>query len=735
MVSDPTGAPLAEHHLAALAASGITAEHAARRGYETITDSKRLAEIAIVSAARRHVPGLLVPMLAVDGSTWGWQYKPDQPRLRDGKPVKYETPWQQRNGLDVPPGVGPMLGDPSVPLWITEGCKKADCGALHGLCIVALSGVWNWLCTNSAGGKLALPDFQDIALNGRDVVIAFDGDTARKESVQKAAHSLSAYLAMKGAKVRFLHLPDSTNGKVGLDDYLAEHTVEDLMRLVKPTQPQPQDAVPPPDANASQPPPRENNAALIDGAELLGKVEKFVGQYLVLANENYLPTLTLWIVHTWAMSAFYTTPRLVIDSPEPGSAKTRVLEILALLSRGAKLTLSTTTAALYRRISAAGDNPPTILQDEADAVFGKASTPQTEDLRALYNSGYRRGATVDRCEGDKNDVREWVVFAPAALAGIAGKMPDTITSRAVTIHMRKRAPSEPVTPFRERFARKAAEPIRDEIEVWAAAHLESLSNRMPAMPDGVEDRPAEIWEALLAIADEAGGDWPERARDACEHFVFGADEVAEPTLGIRLLRDVKEVFGASQRMFSVDIVSALLRDLDKGWADIGYKQPLTQARLAKELKRYGIVSSQIRIGEGQARGYKIDGDDGLQQAWDRYLVPVDSRPKRPKSPDAGEGDIGPSQTRPTGVPHPEPDVSQDEMGHTWDGSENDSVPTDSMPDQEVSDAGTAGTPGTGTAGDRDLLKCEVCQQELTSAESVRRGYCEECKVASEAGAA
>ena len=92
-----------------------------------------------------------MPLLRADGSTWGYQYRPDDPRLRGGRPIKYETPWQQRNGLDVPPGVGPMLGDPAIPLWITEGIKKADCGALHGLCIVALSGVWNWLGTNTAG--------------------------------------------------------------------------------------------------------------------------------------------------------------------------------------------------------------------------------------------------------------------------------------------------------------------------------------------------------------------------------------------------------------------------------------------------------------------------------------------------------------------------------------------------------------------------------------------------------
>lgn len=226
-------------HLAMLAASGITPEHAAARGYETITDTARLADINIVRPGRR-TPGLLVPQLRADGSTWGYQYRPDEPRLNSrGKPIKYETPWQQANGLDIPPGVGARLADPAIPLWITEGVKKADCGAQHDLCIVALSGVWNWLHTNSAGGKMAFPDWRDIALNDRRTIIAFDGDVTRKESVQKALHHLGQYLAHKGATVEYLHLPD-TDKKTGLDDYLMNsHDASDLWRLVKPTAPTP----------------------------------------------------------------------------------------------------------------------------------------------------------------------------------------------------------------------------------------------------------------------------------------------------------------------------------------------------------------------------------------------------------------------------------------------------------------------------------------------------------------
>lgn len=233
------GGRLEPQHAEMLAASGITPEHARARGYVSVDTKARLEQIGVTKAGR-NVPGLLVPLRRVDESTWGYQYRPDQPRANAaGKPIKYETPRGQRNGLDVPPGVGPKLGDPSIPLFVTEGARKADAGALAGLCVVDLPGVWSWIGTNPAGGKIALPDWHDIALNGRRVVLAFDSDASRKRSVRKALTVLAGYLASKGAAVTYLHLPDAESDKCGLDDYLAAgHTVDELWRLVRPDPPE-----------------------------------------------------------------------------------------------------------------------------------------------------------------------------------------------------------------------------------------------------------------------------------------------------------------------------------------------------------------------------------------------------------------------------------------------------------------------------------------------------------------
>ncbi|ORV21340.1 hypothetical protein AWB98_27855 [Mycolicibacterium conceptionense] len=363
-------------------------------------------------------------------------------------------------------------------------------------------------------------------------------------------------------------------------------------------------------------------------SKLLDEASEMVSKYVAFPSEHHSVVVALWVLHTWVVNAFYVTPRLILDSAEPGSGKTRVLELLALLCRSAKLTLSTTTAALYRRIAAAVDEglpPPTVLQDEADAIFGKSATPQAEDLRALFNAGYRKGATVDRCEGDAKNmkVREFPVHAPVALAGLAGKMPDTIRTRGVTIHMRRRRPDQKVADFRERDALAEAAPIRESLAQWASEHEVGLADARPDMPDGVTDRSAEIWEPLLAIADLAGGQWPAKARAACRFFVISsASDDERLSLGQRLLRDIKALIDAEgvNAMWSADIISKLTSDPESEWRDL-WGKTLDQRRLAKELGKYGVKSKDIRIGLAKNKGYAVDGHTGLGQAWQHWLSP------------------------------------------------------------------------------------------------------------------
>ena len=111
----------------------------------------------------------------------------------------------------------------------------------------------------------------------------------------------------------------------------------------------------------------------LDGAQVLDDVDGFITAYVVFPSEHCSVVVTLFAAHTHAVECFYVTPRLILDSAEPESGKTRVLELLALLCRNPKMTFNTTVAALYRRLP---DKMLTVLLDEAHAICSAKAGPR-----------------------------------------------------------------------------------------------------------------------------------------------------------------------------------------------------------------------------------------------------------------------------------------------------------------------------------------------------------------------
>ena len=190
--------PLLPQHLALLKASAISPRVAKARKYRSVTNQAELERLGF-APAQQLVPALLIPVWSVAGEIATHQIRPDSPRIREGKPVKYETPAGSRMLLDVPPMARQWLGDPKRPLFITEGARKADAAVSKDLCCIALLGVWAWRGRNPAGGKVALPDWESIALNKREVFIVFDSDVMQKRAVYAALARLKAFLESRGA--------------------------------------------------------------------------------------------------------------------------------------------------------------------------------------------------------------------------------------------------------------------------------------------------------------------------------------------------------------------------------------------------------------------------------------------------------------------------------------------------------------------------------------------------------
>lgn len=213
-------------HEALISDSAIAPAVAEARGYFSATKKVEIKDLGF-SDLQCRVPALVLPVHGVTGEITLHQIRPDTPRAdREGKAVKYDMPPKARMTLDVHPAIRQHLGNPKRPLFVTEGIRKADSAVSHNLCCVALLGVWNWRGSNTEGGKVALPEWEYIALNDRETYIVFDSDVMTKPEVHKALVRLKAFLEHRKALVKVIYLEPAADGsKVGLDDFFASGNV------------------------------------------------------------------------------------------------------------------------------------------------------------------------------------------------------------------------------------------------------------------------------------------------------------------------------------------------------------------------------------------------------------------------------------------------------------------------------------------------------------------------------
>lgn len=347
----------------------------------------------------------------------------------------------------------------------------------------------------------------------------------------------------------------------------------------------------------------------LSGAEILAELHGALTRYVIMPSPEAADAVVLWIAATHAAPAWNCAPRLDVTSPVKRCGKSRLLDIIVATCHDPLLTVNISPAALVRSI---GADPPTLLLDEADTVFGPKAGDNHEDLRGILNAGHSRNRPYIRWDVSARATEHCPTFALAALAGI-GALPDTITDRAVVVAMRRRAPGEVVARYRDRRDGAPLKELGTRLGVWIRGHLDELRDAEPDMP--VEDRAADTWEPLIAVADLADGDWPARARKAA--IVLTAEDDTDTTLGARLLADLRDVFGDADAMHGESILNALHKISEAPWGDY-FGRPMNARDVAKLLKPYGVASVDVKIGGVNRKGYRRDH---LHDPWTRYLAP------------------------------------------------------------------------------------------------------------------
>lgn len=318
--------------------------------------------------------------------------------------------------------------------------------------------------------------------------------------------------------------------------------------------------------------------------------------------------MALWAIHAHVHNAALHSPILAIVAPEKRCGKTTGLKLLSRLCPRALTTSNITPASVYRTVD---EYQPTLLIDELETFLSVCPS-----FRGILNSCHDRElALVIRMEGGQ--LRAFSTWAALAVA-VIGNLPETVADRSIIIRLERKRPDETVERLRpdngdhlRGLGRRAA--------LSAQEHMERLRGADPIIPAGLDDRAADNWRPLFAIADVAGGRWPELARKVA--VMLSGNARVDESPGVIMLGDIRMVRnerGIDRVITTTDLLAALAAREDRPWPEWNGGSPITASQLARLLKPFGIRPTTIRIGTETAKGYRFaDFDD----AFARYLPP------------------------------------------------------------------------------------------------------------------
>lgn len=208
--------------------------------------------------------------------------------------------------------------------------------------------------------------------------------------------------------------------------------------------------------------------------------------------------------------------------------------------------------------------------------------------------------------------------------------------------MLRRRRDEPIEPYRRRAQAPEGEALCKRLEEWAKAVAPALARHVPEMPDGVTDRNADVWEALIAVADVAGGRWPDLARVSCVTAVSASmGDKHKISLPLRLLSDIRDIFEEREaekerlkielggeyhfNIATAKLIEKLVEITEAPWGEIAGGKPITPLKVSRLLRKHNVQSKQVRVSkDATLKGYQRDD---FFDAWERNLPALCLSPK------------------------------------------------------------------------------------------------------------
>lgn len=666
--AEPIPGLLSAHYRHLSEGSGIADVIIRERGYRSVLEEAELEKLGF-SPSQQRPPGIVVPLWGVDGREVGWQFRPDNPRIdRRGRPVKYETPAGSANRLDCPPSCREKLGDPGIPLWVTEGCKKADALASRGACAVSLTGVWGFKGRNERGGITLLADWDHIALKGRTVYIAFDSDIVTKEPVRKALEHLGEHLRRKGARVSIVRLPEMEGqNKTGIDDYLLRHSLGEAQKLAADFKPEETGG-------------RERYVSgfvledgtigelVVDGDErsfvltqngavrkayhydtgrvtylptrdpLVGQVvhfaktaapyhsqvalfmeiRDFIHRYLELPAD-FEEIAALYVLLSWVYEFAPSVPYLRVIG-DWGTGKTRFLHVVgSICFRPIFASGATTPAPIFRILE---QFQGTLVLDEADFRDSSAWV----EMVKLLNNGYRPGMPVLRAdkENGKWYPRSYRVFGPKLIATRYPFRDEALESRCLTAEMMPLSRDDIPRVLPPSFDGKVND-LRAKLLTFRLANLFRLKGKTFGNELIEPDLQPRLQEILIPLKAMLNGD--RMMVESLASFVHRLQESLytrrrESEAG-RVLAALIEVYKENGEITSQSIADRVNEANDE-------TPELTAEKVGRLTKKLGFTKD--RVGKGRQRLIRWD-EERVQKLARMYGLQYDS-PLSPENPSA-----------------------------------------------------------------------------------------------------
>jgi hypothetical protein len=648
--------------------SGINAEVIKERGYRSISGKPDLEKLGFATSQLR-VPGFLIPLWSVDGKEAGYQFRPDKPRNNGrGKAIKYESPKGSSNRIDCPPRCQKALGNPQVPLWITEGSKKADALASRGACAISVNGVWGFKGKNQFGGITFLADWDYIAMRSRTVYLAFDSDIVSKDPVRRALEHICEHLRRKGAIVHVIQLPQlEGQDKTGIDDYLLRYSLEDAERLAgdfkldeKEDRERYVSGFVLPDGTVGEMVVENNERYFIIGfngsvrkayqhdtpkitylptrdglvgevvhfastatpytsqATLFREIKAFIHKYLEL-QADFEEIASLYVLLTWVYEFAPSIPYLRVIG-DWGTGKTRFLQVVgAICFRPIFASGATTPAPIFRILE---QFRGTLVFDEADFKDSAAWV----ELVKLLNNGYRPGMPVLRAdkENGKWYPRSYQVFGPKLISTRFRFKDEALESRCLTSEMMSLTRDDIPRVLPQSFDTEVAD-LRAKLLTFRLANLFRLKGKTfgnEFLEPNLQPRLQEILIPLKAMLN-GDGSMVEALAGFVHRLQEGLFSRRREGQSGRVIAAIIELHKEEEDLTSKNIAERINQDDEA--------QQLTSEKVGWLTRRLGL--EKVRVAGSGKRIIRWD-EEKIKQLATSYGLTVDEplSPEKPSQP-------------------------------------------------------------------------------------------------------